>query len=514
MRSSYRIAIYLRLSKEDEDIHDESNSILNQRILLNGYIRKNFEKYELVEFVDDGFSGTNFRRPGISTLLDQVRNGYFDCIIVKDFSRFSRDYIELGSYLEQIFPFLGVRFISLNDNYDSWNYIGIGSDLNTSFKGLMYDLYSKDLSIKIKSSLESRKEQGQYISGNTPFGYMKSPRDRHILIVAEDEAAIVRRIFTSALEGKTSVEIARELNREHVRTPIEFKIAKCQTNRSPRGDRFQWDHAVICSILKNPVYVGDMVYDKNYRKEVGGKNHLKPRSEWKIRKNHHEAIVSREDFEELQKTRGCNNKKITNKNRHPLQGIVFCAGCKRTLTLSDKKLNPYFSCSRRYYYNDAEKCVSKINLMFLEQYLLYRVSEKMIAQESLEKIQLKREEDTRKTIKCLEQEREKISMRMSALQRERMEAYERSVFDEDFKFQTDDTKISETEQKLEEIENKIEKLKNENSLNNQRFTGGYRKEELKITKELIEELIQKIIVYDEEHIEIEWKPHLNDNAVI
>lgn len=152
--------------------------------------------------------------------------------------------------------------------------------------------------------------------------------------------------------------------------------------------------------------------------------------------------------------------------------------------------------------------------MFLEQYLLYRVSEKMIAQESLEKIQLKREEDTRKTIKCLEQEREKILMRMSALQRERVEAYERSVYDEDFKFQTNDTKISETEQKLEEIESKIEKLKNENSLNNQRFTGRYRKEEMKITKELIEELIQKIIVYDEEHIEIEWKPHLNDNAVI
>lgn len=335
MRSSYRIAIYLRLSKEDEEIHDESNSILSQRLLLNGYVRNNFEKYELAEFVDDGFSGTNFQRRGISTLLEQARDGKFDCIIVKDFSRFSRDYIELGSYLEQIFPILGVRFISLNDNYDSRNYVGIASDLNTSFKGLMYDLYSKDLSIKVKSSMQSRKEQGQYTSGNAPFGYQKSPRDRHILIVAEDEAVIVRRIFASALEGKSSMMIARELNQEQVSTPIEYKISKKQTNRSPRGDKFQWNHTIICSILNNPVYVGDMVYGKYYKNEVGGKKYLKPKSEWKIYKNHHEAIVSREDFDKLQKRRGCgnHNKKTISKNRHPFQGIIVCAGCKKSMVL-------------------------------------------------------------------------------------------------------------------------------------------------------------------------------------
>ena len=516
MRSSYRIAIYLRLSKEDEEIHDESNSIINQRVLLKGYIRQNFEKYELAEFVDDGFSGTNFQRPGISALLKQVRDGNYDCIIVKDFSRFSRDYIELGSYLEQIFPFLGVRFISLNDNYDSRNFAGIASDLNTSFKGLMYDLYSKDLSIKVKSSMQSRKEQGQYTSGNVPFGYKKSPRDRHILLVAEDEAVIVRRIFALALEGKSSVEIARELNREQVRTPIEFKIAKRQIHRNPRGSRFQWDHVVICSILKNPVYVGDMVYGKYYRNEVGGKNHLRPQSEWKIFENHHEAIISREDFEELQKTRGCNgnNKKITIKNRHPLQGIVFCAGCKKTMTLRDKTLNPYFNCNRRYYYYDAEKCVSKINLMFLEQYVLYRILEKIDMLEKLERIQAKREEDTRQTIKCLEQEREKLLMRRSALQRERLEAYERSVFDKNYKFEIDDTEIVKTEQKIDEIDNKIEKLRAVFSVNSQRFSERYRKDGIKITKELIEELIQRIIVYDEDNIEIEWKPHLNNNAVV
>ena len=171
MSELYSVAIYLRLSKEDEDMQDESNSIANQRLLLKGYVEENFGQCEWKEFVDDGFSGTNLRRPGIAELLERAKDGRVNCVIVKDFSRFSRDYIELGSYLEQIFPFLGVRFISVNDKYDSAGRLGNTMELDTSFKGLLYDLYSKDLSVKVKSSLHSRKEEGQYAIGNVPFGY-------------------------------------------------------------------------------------------------------------------------------------------------------------------------------------------------------------------------------------------------------------------------------------------------------------------------------------------------------
>lgn len=322
-------------------MRDESNSIINQRMLLRAYAGKHFERYEWREFSDDGFSGTNFRRPGITDMLEQIREGEIDCVIVKDFSRFSRDYIELGSYLDQIFPFLGVRFISLNDNYDSERHRGSTAELGTSFKGLMYDLYSKDLSLKVKSSLSTRKEQGQYAIGNTPFGYGKVQEDRHRLVIAEDEAAIVRRIFLLTLEGRTTVEIAKLFNREKVQTPIEFKIRKNQTSRVPLGDRFQWESSMICSILKNPVYAGDMVYGKYYRKEVGGKNHLRPRSEWKIYRDHHPAIISRDDFEKVQKTRkstGCGKKKGA--KQHPLQGKVICGGCGRAMTLRRRSLNP------------------------------------------------------------------------------------------------------------------------------------------------------------------------------
>lgn len=360
-------------------------------------------------------------------MLNQVRNGEIHCVIVKDFSRFSRDYIELGSYLDQIFPFLGVRFISLNDNYDSKKQGRNTAEIDVQFKGLMYDLYSKDLSMKVKSSLRIRKEQGQYACGNTPFGYVKDKKDRHKLVVAEDEAEVVRKIFSMALEGKTSVEIARLFNKERIPTPIEFKIKKGQTGRNPIGKCFQWDYPIICSILRNPVYVGDMVYDKYKKDDVGGKNHIKPRNEWKVYKDHHAMIVSRDDFDEVQKMRKSmdSKRKKDMEERHPLQGKVFCGGCGRAMTLRKKGLNPYFYCKQRYAYVDTENCIRNMNLMFLEQYILYQTNSESLRLNECKKV----------------------------------------VFG-------------------------------------------------RLDKDLVDVLIRKITVYDEEHIEIEWMPDIDENAFV
>ncbi len=199
----YQIAIYVRLSKEDEkskteemrsmeevcsmeeahsteevypmeEIHSmESSSVTMQRFLLRRYAAENFSDYDLLEFSDDGYTGTNLDRPGLQAMLEMVKELKIDCIIVKDFSRFARDYIELGTYLEQIFPFMGVRFISVNDGYDSQGCHGGLGDFEVNFKNLLYDLYSKDLSQKVRSSLAVRKEQGQYVSANAPFGYKR-----------------------------------------------------------------------------------------------------------------------------------------------------------------------------------------------------------------------------------------------------------------------------------------------------------------------------------------------------
>lgn len=289
---AYKIAIYLRLSKEDDKDVDESNSITNQHLLISGYIAWKFQncEYEIIEFVDDGYSGKNFERPAIKHMLEMVRHREIDCIVVKDYSRFSRDHIEAGAYLEQIFPFLGIRFISVNDSYDSDDCKGTTGGIDQVFKNLINDMYSQDLSVKVKSSLDSKKERGIYCSAHCPFGYKKKKGNPNEVEIIDEEAAIVRRIFQMALERNSSGDIAKIFNKEWVKTPIEFLIARGVTHRVPVGKKFYWQTATICSILENDFYAGDVVYGKYKKYTVGGKKHIRPRSEWKVYKNHHEAI--------------------------------------------------------------------------------------------------------------------------------------------------------------------------------------------------------------------------------
>jgi len=365
------IALYMRLSKQDGLLKEESSSICMQRALLQQYVREHFKAYQLEEFVDDGYSGTNWQRPGVHRLFEKVQMGAVDCIIVKDFSRFSRDYIELGAYLEQIFPLLGVRFIAVNDDYDSEQRTGEPAPLDILFKNILYDLYSKDISLKVKSAFAAKKENGQYLSANCPFGYEKAADDKHRLVVEKEEAEVVKRIFGWASAGYTSVQIAKMLNTERIKTPIQFKIQKGKMRRTPKGKSFEWSNSVICQILHNEMYMGDLVYGKYYRDEVGGKNHLRPKSEWKIYRNHHEPIISREMFAEVQKTRRA-GKKISVAPRHPLVGKVVCQ-CGKNMRLRRGR-NSYFACT--CIYTTAQiGCIKKMNAMFLEQYVLFEMQQ-------------------------------------------------------------------------------------------------------------------------------------------
>ena len=200
-------------------------------------------------YIDDGYTGTNFDRPGIRQLLEAVKDARLNCIIVKDFSRFARDYIELGSYIEQIFPFMGIRFISVNDHYDSVRTMEQTDGLDINFRNLLYDLYSKDLSQKVRTSLSVRKAEEGYVSANAPFGYRKAPEDRHMLLIEPEEAEIVRYIFALAGEGMTSVQIAKRLNAEMVRTPLAIRLERGETTRKPKGGIFLWNASFILSLI-------------------------------------------------------------------------------------------------------------------------------------------------------------------------------------------------------------------------------------------------------------------------
>lgn len=290
-----RIAMYLRLSKEDLG-QEESGSIQNQRRLLRGYAKEHFPGCPVEEFSDDGFTGTNMQRPQVTQMLKAAWEGRVDCILVKDFSRFSRDYLALGDYLEHIFPMLGVRFISVNDGYDSITHPGSVPELETAFLGLLYDLYSRDLSMKVKAALEIRKAQGIYSMANTPFGYGKDQKTGR-LIPEEEEAQIVRRIFHLAEKGMGPTEIAGILNQEGI-SPPGWRRGRAQ------GKSGKWGKGTVSAILKNQVYTGDFVYGKYKRTGPGGKNVKTPKEEWRILANHHPPLVEREVFQAVQKKGG------------------------------------------------------------------------------------------------------------------------------------------------------------------------------------------------------------------
>ncbi len=359
------------MSKEDEDIlyeqKEESNSIRTQRLLLQGYIsqRDDLREYQIMEYVDDGYSGKNFDRPEIKRLLSDVRNNRIHCIMVKDFSRFGRDYVEVGNYIEKVFPFMGIRFIAVNNHFDSITMkAGEVPDMDFSFQNLIYDYYSVENSSKTKKVQEKRRQEGKYMSVYAPYGYLKDPQDNNHLIIDEEAALHIRDIFAWYLEGKTKAEIARILDAGEVLTPAEYMTAKGSNyNWRYKESQGKWCGAIIGRILRNRIYTGTLVSGKTEAIEIGGKQvRYKKEEEWCITSNTHQPIISKELFEEVQNLvinyKGNKSDKVTKSNKANdslLKGYLRCGGCKHKLTKRNR-LKVSFYC--RYYYElHNENCI-------------------------------------------------------------------------------------------------------------------------------------------------------------
>lgn len=384
----YRVAFYLRVSKEDESGLKRSENVFErnrgsigaQRLLLKKYAEKHFADYEIYEFCDDGYTGTNFQRPGVQRLLEMAENSQIDCIMVKDLSRFARDYIELGEYLERNFPIEKVRFISVNDGYDSEYCAGNIPELNVRFKNLLYDLYSRDISQKVRSALKAKKDAGNYVTANVPFGYRRSLNMCGSVEPDEEEACVVRRIFELALQGMTSPGIADYLNKTGVKTPAQFKIERGEKCRKPKENFSFWSSSSVRHILKNEFYIGHAVQKKYSRNYADGKTRLNSVNERQVIFNHHAAIVEEDIFERANAAAGgkgscgkkrnsaAENRNLTTENRNSLTGIAVCGGCGRNL-LYRKTCSPYFTCQYRYY-NNNENCVARVEEDFLRERII------------------------------------------------------------------------------------------------------------------------------------------------
>lgn len=356
-----KIAGYYRLSMEDDDVKTESNSITNQRLLIRKFVSQDRElsQYEYCEFYDDGYSGTSMNRPGMQEMFEKIRNNEIQVVIVKDISRFSRDYIELGTYMEQIFPFMGIRFIAITDHYDSRDYLGRTVDMDIAFKSLLADFYCKDVSAKVKSSLGAKRNQGKYSTGLVPFGYEKDRNDPYKLIIIPEEAEVIRYIFQLSMKGNNLTQICKKLNDEGIITPLEFKnLRKKQNRKELQKERKFWQAGTVRAILTNESYIGNMVYNKTEQSAVGsGKKILKPKSEWKIFESHHEPIVDKEVFVKVQGK--YNQRKVVERKsiEYPLKGKVICGYCRRTLKvmkLAGEKL---------FFYCPNEKISSSVECM-------------------------------------------------------------------------------------------------------------------------------------------------------
>ena len=354
---TYHAAIYLRLSQEDGDISvsdkSESNSISTQRDLIHAFLQKQPNIEYVTEFCDDGYTGTNFDRPGFEKMMAAVRQKEIDCIVVKDLSRFGRDYIESGKYIQKIFPMLGIRFIAINDHYDSADTENRSNDFVLPFKNLINDSYCRDISIKSRTNLEVKRRNGEFVGNFAVYGYMRSPDDRHKLIVDEEAATIVRNIFNWKQEGWNAQQIANHLNKLHVPSPMEYKKKCGQNFRTSFKTKTtaEWSAVAILRILKNAVYTGVLEQGKtttpNYKVKV---RVYKDEAKWARVENTHEAIITPAQFELVQTVLGMDTCRAENNDEiYPFSGMIYCADCQnpmvhRTATSAGKKYH-YYVCS-------------------------------------------------------------------------------------------------------------------------------------------------------------------------
>ena len=351
-----QIAIYLRVSLEDVDkrtnkLKDESNSIASQRLLINRHLDQNPMLCDLprIEFYDDGFSGTNFERPDFMRMIEYAKKGEISCIVVKDLSRFGRDYLEVGDYLEHIFPFLGIRFKSINDHYDSAKHEGKTIGMDIAFKNLIYDYYSKDLSKKVKSAMGMKQREAKYVCC-IPYGYKAHPTQKHQMVIDEKTAPVVRRIFLDVIAGKSCTQIAKELNTEGIPTPAQQKAVTRRTSTK----KPQWTHRALLAMIENIKYTGTMVNHTRESRFIRDKNQRRvPKEEWYIRENAHEAIVTQEEYDQAQDAIQ-RRRKSSRVSHDQTDRVYFCAHCGGKL---EKANGTVFACpSHRYH--DGSACES------------------------------------------------------------------------------------------------------------------------------------------------------------
>ena len=417
---TWNTAGYLRLSREDGD-RAESDSIANQRKLLEQYLSAHPELNLIGFYQDDGYTGTNFDRPAFRRMEADIEAGKINCVLVKDLSRFGRDYIEMGRYLERVFPAQGVRFIAVNDHVDSQQ----GRyDMLLPMKNIVNTQYARDISDKVRSAIHAKQQRGEFVGAFPSYGYQKDPANRNHLVIDPAAAQVVRRIFDLFEQGWGKIKIAKQLNAEGIPSPSEYKriLGERYHNGRKIDQTTYWTYATVHRILQNQMYAGNMEQGRNYRPTMHGKAVQLDRSEWTVVSDTHEAIIGAEQWERVQALLHKRTRQLSfEQNQSPFAGFLRCGDCGRAMVKTKRAGGIYYSCGSYKRYGPTVCTKHSISHAVLEEIVLHDLNQII---SSVQNLQTLAEEAKQPSSRGRSGERERLEGGLERLYRLKKSAYE------------------------------------------------------------------------------------------
>lgn len=506
----YNVGIYIRLSREDDDKTFESESITNQKSLLSQYVKENnLRVYDY--YIDDGFSGTNFDRPGFKRLLEDIELKRVNMVITKDMSRLGRDYIGTGNLIEKYFPEYNVRYIAVTDNIDT--FLDNSNNDIAPFKAIMNDMYAKDISKKVRASLTAKMKDGKYVGGRTPYGYANDPNDKNHLIIDDEQSIIVRRIFDMTLEGYTYYKIAKVLTNENIKTPAQYYSFNWRHDYNRKVG--EWHAKTIQDILTNKIYTGDLVQHRRTKVNYKVKKVVRINPDnYIVVPNTHDPIIEKELFEEVQKRLPKNVGRNEKKEHFLLDGLLYCGDCGHRISVQPRRKRDnrcYTICNYYRTYMKKNYCTTHSNnydvlegmvLDTLKELCLNYVDKKSIKENVISSVANDDKAMLKKELDILTGEIKSINDNLDNIYIDKLNKRITEV-----QFERVKVKLNNELKIKQERYNDLNKNVNDNLdiESKNKIIEKYIDECLsmkKLSRELILNLIDKVIIYDDKRIDL------------
>jgi DNA invertase Pin-like site-specific DNA recombinase len=514
----WNTALYIRLSREDGD-KEESDSIGNQRDMLLSFISSDCQLKLFDIYIDDGYTGTNFNRPDFKRMVEDMKNRLVNCIIVKDLSRFGRDYIGVGDYQENIFPKYGVRFIAVNEHIDT----SLNQDRNDSiivpFMNIINEQYARDISRKVRSALDTKRKRGEFIGAFACYGYQKDAENKNHLIIDEEAAEVVNKMFKWFISGMPKLSIAVRLNDMQVACPSEYKKQKGQKyiNANRLEKTYYWTHTTVHRILKNEMYIGNMVQHTQTVKSFKQKKNMSvDKQDWIIVPGTHEPVIDVQTWEIAQRLLKSDIKKSQfTGDIHLFAGIIKCGDCGRALKKRINGNNIYYICGTYMMYGKKYCSSHSIRADILTDMVFAELKAQIDKYVDFEKINSDITEQKKKDTESKSAEGKLSSLKKKmenilVLKRGLYEDFKKGVLTEDeyFLFKKDyDNQILKIENSTSELKSQLNRNNDKEEIKRSTELILKYKDAVQLSRELLVSLVKTVTIFEDKSIIIDFSFH-------